>query len=240
VQSLKEDVVIKEFFKPSVAAAIASNALSLALLAGCASAPGTAPTAAATPATPGELKPLVVYGNEGNVGANIAYLGTPANWAFLIPKNGLGAMDAGTVKAEPTKVGDNNGIKVTWTGGIGQVYSQSKISNDQVDYIDANAALVFDTILHKAPEDQVTMRVDCRYPCMGLVDVTDYLKKLPPEKLTTVKIPLACFEKAGTKFAVVNTPWLIFTTKALSMSVANVRYVPGAAKDPDVAMKCGA
>ncbi|WP_341674875.1 putative glycoside hydrolase [Niveibacterium sp. SC-1] len=233
--------MIKEFFKPSVSTVVALNALALVALAGCASAPGTPPaTAAAAPVAPGELKPLVVYGNEGNQAPNIAYLGTPANWAFVIPKNGLGAMDAGSVKAEPTKVGDNNGIKVTWTGGIGQVYSQSKISNDQIDYVEANAALVFDTILHKAPEDQVTMRVDCRYPCMGVVDVTEYLKKQQLEKLTTVKIPLACFEKGGTKFAVVNTPWLIFTTKALSMSIANVRYVPGAAKDADVAMKCGA
>ncbi|GAA5178985.1 hypothetical protein GCM10025771_19650 [Niveibacterium umoris] len=233
--------MIKEISKLSASAMLAMTALSLSLVTGCASTPGAAPAAAApaAPADAGKLPPLVVYGNEGNVDPNILYLGTPANWAFVVPKNGLGAMDAGSVKAEPTKIGGINGVKVTWTGGTGQIYSQSKISHDQYDYIDANAALVFDTVLHQAPEDQVTMRVDCRYPCMGVVDVTDYLKKMPLEKPTTVKIPLACFEKAGTKFAVVNTPWVVFTNKALSMSFANVRYVPGAGKDADVMMKCG-
>jgi len=182
---------------------------------------------------------MSVYNEQGNVAPNVLYLGTPANWAFLIPKNGLGAMDAGTIKAEPAKVGAKSGVKVTWTGGTGQVYSQSKTTNDQFDYLDANGALVFDAIIHKAPEDQVVMRVDCRYPCMGVIDTTDYFKKLELEKLTTVKIPLACFEKGGAKFAVVNTPWLIFTNKAFAMSIADVRYVPGAAKDADVAMKCG-
>lgn len=222
------------------AVSFALSALSFVLLSACASTGGTASSVApAADAQPGVLAPLSVYNEQGNVAPNVLYLGTPANWAFIIPKNGLGAMDAGTIKAEPAKVGPKSGVKVTWTGGTGQIYSQSKTTNDQFDYLDANGALVFDAIIHKAPEDQVVMRVDCRYPCMGVVDTTDYFKKLELEKLTTVKIPLACFEKGGAKFAVVNTPWLIFTNKAFSMSIADVRYVPGAAKDADVAMKCG-
>lgn len=241
-KSIKEDVVIKEISKLSAGAALAMTALSISLMTGCASTPGAAPAAtpaAAAPAEAGKLQPLQVYGDQGSIDPNVLFLGTPANWAFVVPNKGLGAMDAGNIKAEPTKVGGVNGVKVTWTGGVGQIYSQSKTSHDQVDYVDADSALVFDTILHKAPEDQVLVRVDCRYPCMGMVDTTAYLKSLPLEKLTTVKIPLACFEKAGTKFPVVNTPWVIYTAKPLSMSIANVRYVPGAAKDADVAMKCG-
>lgn len=217
---------------PEIKSGLTLLALSLSVAAGGALAADEATDLS-------KLVPLQVYGNTGSVAPNVLYLGTPANWAFVVPKNGLGTMDAGTIKAEPGKIGDVAGVKVTWTGGVGQIYSQSKTSHDQVDYVDTNSALVFETVMHKAPEDQVLVRVDCRYPCMGMVDTTEYLKKLPLETPTTVKIPLACFEKAGTKFAVVNTPWVIWTTKPMSMTIANVRYVPGAAKDADVALKCG-
>lgn len=217
---------------PKIKSGLSLLALSLSVAAGGALAADEATDLS-------KLAPLQVYGNTGSVAPNVLFLGTPANWAFVVPKNGLGTMDAGSIKAEPGKIGDVAGVKVTWTGGVGQIYSQSKTSHDQVDYTDANSALVFETVMHKAPEDQVLVRVDCRYPCMGMVDTTEYLKKLPLETPTTVKIPLACFEKAGTKFAVVNTPWVIYTAKPMSMTIANVRYVPGAAKDADVALKCG-
>jgi beta-glucosidase len=183
-------------------------------------------------------QPLVIYGSEGAVAPNTLFLGSPTNWAYTVPKSGTAPLDAGSIKVEPTKVGDSNGIKVTWTGGIGQIYSQSKLTNDQLDFLDANGALVFDAIVHKRPEDQVTMRVDCRYPCMGIVDMTKYYQEIPLETKQTVKIPLACFEKTGTRFTAVNTPWLIFTTKPFAVSLANIRWVPSAGKDPD-AVKCG-
>jgi beta-glucosidase len=97
--------------------------------------------------------------------------------------------------------------------------------------------MVFDAMVHKAPEDQVTMRVDCRYPCLGVVDMTNYFKSAPLNQKVQVKMPLSCFEATGTKFTAVNTPLVIFTTKPFGLSVANVRYVPGAAKDAD-ALKC--
>jgi beta-glucosidase len=148
-------------------------------------------------------------------------------------------LNAGNIKAEPNKVGDLNGMKITWTGGIGQVYSQSKVGSDKFDYLDADGALVFDAIVHTAPQDQVIMRIDCGYPCQGLVDFTDFYKKAPLEQKIVVKIPLSCFEKTGAKFGGINTPWLIYTTNVFALTVANVRYLPGAAKDADVSTKCG-
>jgi hypothetical protein len=96
---------------------------------------------------------------------------------------------------------------------------------------------VFDAVVNKAPEDQVTMRVDCRYPCLGVVDMTNFYKTAPLNKPISIKMPLSCFEATGTKFTAVNTPLVIMTTKPFGLSVANVRYVPGAAKDAD-ALKC--
>jgi len=208
-----------------------------ASLAGGASAGDSATQpAAAAPAAPPVLK---VFSAEGAQAPFTLFLGTPANFSTTVPQNGLGALDAGAVKVQPAMVGDSKGARFTWTGGLGQFHLQSKTANDLLDYIDAHSALVFDTVVHKTPDDQVTLRVDCRYPCLGLVDMTAFFKAAPLEQKLTVKIPLSCFEATGTKFTAVNTPLVVFTTKPFALSVANVSYVPGAAKDAD-AVKCGA
>lgn len=191
---------------------------------------------AAAPVAPPVLK---VFSAEGSLAPYTLFLGTPANFSTTVPQNGLGSLDAGAIKVQPATVGDSKGARFTWTGGLGQFHLQSKTSNDLLDYIDAHGALVFDTVVHKTPEDQVTLRVDCRYPCLGLVDMTAFFKAAPLEQKLTVKIPLGCFEATGAKFTAVNTPLVVFTTKPFALSVANVSYVPGAAKDAD-AVKCGA
>ena len=183
------------------------------------------------------LEPLQIYDNTGAVKPNTLFLGTPTNWAYVVPKKGKGSLDVGQIKIEPTTVDGEEGIKVVWTGGIGQIYSQSKRSKDRLDYIDAQGAMVFDAVVHQPPQDQVTMRIDCRYPCMGVVDMTDFYKQAPIDKKVTVKIPLSCFEATGTSFTGVNTPWLIFTTKPFALSLANIRWESGKAQDAD-AVKC--
>lgn len=184
------------------------------------------------------LPVLSIYSAEGAaVAPHLLYLGTPANWASVIPKGGSGAANAGSIKVEPVSVGAKKGLKISWTGGIGQIYSQSKTASDQMDYLDASGALVFDAIVHNAPEDQIQMRIDCRHPCMGIFDATAMYKSAPIDKPIEVKIPLSCFEAGGTRFTAVNTPFLIFSSKKFSMSVADIRWVPGAGKDVD-AVKC--
>jgi len=216
-------------------------------LAGCStvggsssSAPAPAAAAKAAPApapaaTDSKLPVVTFYGEKGPVAPYTLFLGTPANFSTTVPSSGT--LDAGAIKIEPAKVGDAQGAKFTWTGGLGQFHLQSKTTNDLLDYLDANAALVFDAVVNKSPEDQVTMRIDCRYPCLGVVDMTNFYKSAPVGQKIQVKMPLSCFEATGTKFTSVNTPLVMLTTKPFVISVANVRYVPGAAKDAD-ALKC--
>lgn len=213
----------------SIASALASLAVTASVL-----------SSAAQAADPQKLDPLSVYSGTGVSEPYRFFLGTPANWAAVIPQNGRGQTNAGPINVEPVKVNGKDGLRVNWTGGIGQIYAQSKTAADQLDYLDAGGALVFDAVVHSAPEDQVTMRVDCRYPCMGVVDVTEMYRKAPIDTPFTVKIPLACFEATGTRFTAVNTPFLIFTTKKFSMSLADVRWIPGAAKDADALPCAGA
>lgn len=223
-------------FKIPAATPLALLLLGAFVARGASAGNDSATKPAAAPAAPPVLK---VFSGEGSLAPYTLFLGTPANFSTTVPQNGLGSLDAGAIKVQPAMVGDSKGARFTWTGGLGQFHLQSKTSNDLLDYIDAHGALVFDTVVHKTPEDQVTLRVDCRYPCLGLVDMTAFFKAAPLEQKLTVKLPLSCFEATGTKFTAVNTPLVVFTTKPFALSVANVSYVPGAAKDAD-AVKCGA
>lgn len=181
-----------------------------------------------------KLQPLRVNGYAGSA-PYFLFVGTPANWSYAVPSTG--SSDAGAIKTEPTKVGDSNGIKVTWTG-MGQIYAQSNNLISRAEYLNANGALVFDAIVHKAPEGKVEMRVDCGYPCKGSIDMSKHFRDMPLETERAVKISLACFAKAGAKFTAVNTPWLIFTDKPFAVSLANLRWVPGAGQDQN-AVVCG-
>ena len=53
----------------------------------------------------------------------------------------------------------------------------------------------------------------------------------------TIKIPVSCLDNGALEFDHINTPFLIYTEGELEASFANVRWVPGAAKDAD-AVSC--
>jgi beta-glucosidase len=164
------------------------------------------------------------------------YIGSPENWGGTALGSDLNAVIShANIKAETGQVNvQQDAKKVTWNA-IGQFYAQAAQTSDQQSYLAANAALVFDTIVHQAPAGLVKVRVDCQYPCIGEVDGTTLFNSFGINSKHTAKIPLACFAAKGTDFATINTPILVFTDKAFSASFANIRWVPGAANDADAA-----
>jgi len=127
---------------------------------------------------------------------------------------------------------------VTWNGGPGQFYLQDPAGgSDLRGYPNADGALVFDTIVHEAPAARTVISVHCTWPCLGEVAGTSLFQGLPVGSKATVKIPIGCFAEAGLDLTAVNTPFLVYTEGAFQASFANIRWVPGAAKDPD-AKRC--
>ncbi|WP_338848332.1 putative glycoside hydrolase [Massilia sp. W12] len=185
---------------------------------------------------PAQTQEWVVF-NGKTASPYTMFLGSPTNWAYPLPDGE--SLNIGSIKAESTQINaPGDGRKVSWNGGIGQLYVQAKSTQDLADWLDEDSALVFDTVVHSAPQDSVTIRVDCRYPCLGVIEAQEIFKALPLNQKATVKIPLSCFAKSGAKFTSVNTPFLFYTTAKFSMSFANVRYVRGAAKDADARKAC--
>ena len=165
------------------------------------------------------------------------YIGSPANWSVAVSPDPTAPTTSadGNISVQTTDVTvQGDGRKVTWTGtGPGQIYSQSPATADLRGYLNARGALVLDAIVGQSPAGSLKMRVDCVWPCLGEVDATRLFRSLPTGVRQTVKIPLQCFAAAGTDMAIVNTPLLIYTERAFQLSFANVRWVPGAAADPD-------
>lgn len=167
-------------------------------------------------------------------------IGSPDNWAGTPIGADLNAVVAhANIKVETAQVNiQQDAKKVTWTGQ-GQIFSQATSTADRQDYLNADSALVFDTIVYQTPAGGIKVRVDCKYPCIGELDATTLFSNLTLNAKRTVKIPLACFAAKGTDFSQIDTPFLIYTEKAFSAAFADIRWVPGAAKDADAA-KCEA
>jgi beta-glucosidase len=162
-------------------------------------------------------------------------IGSPENWGGTeLGADGEAAhSEINVVPADVNVQGD--AMKTTWTGaGPGQVYAQNPAGGtDLRGYLNANAALVFDVIVHQAPTARTVVSAHCQYPCFAEVNATGVFSGLPTGVKSTVKIPISCFAAGGLDLENVNTPFLVYTDAPFQASFANVRWVPKAAADPD-------
>ena len=176
--------------------------------------------------------------NRTDVSPYKSYIGSASNWGGTeIGSDGTAAHPELSVVQSDVNV-QQDGLKATWNGsGPAQIYTQSPTTNDLRGYLNAGGALEFDTIVDQAPANRTVVSLHCNYPCFSEVNATNLFTGLAGHGKSTVKIPLSCF--AGLDFENVNTPFLVYTDGTFQASFANVRWVPGAASDPD-ATPCSA
>lgn len=173
--------------------------------------------------------------NRTDVAPYRSLIGSPDNWGGteIGPDGEAAHSSINVVPADVNVQGD--AMKTTWTGtGPGQLYLQDPAGgSDLRGYLNANAALVFDVIVHQAPAARTVVSAHCVYPCLAEVNATGVFSGLPTGVKSTVKIPISCFGNGGLDLENVNTPFLVYTEGAFQASFANVRWVPKAAADPD-------
>ncbi|WIX84967.1 exo 1,3/1,4-beta-D-glucan glucohydrolase [Amycolatopsis sp. DG1A-15b] len=161
-------------------------------------------------------------------------IGSAENWGgTVIGPDGTAAHTE--INVVPTDVNvQGDGLKATWTGaGAAQLYMQNTAgTNDLRGYLNADAALEFDTTVQQAPANRTVISMHCVYPCFSEVNATKLFTDLAGGPKTTVKIPVSCFNNA-LDFEHINTPFLVYTDGAFQASFANVRWVPKGAQDPD-------
>lgn len=151
----------------------------------------------------------------------------------------------GTPLGEDGKAQDNavaaavdgaDGVRVTWSGtGPAQFYLQSAtgVGSDLRPHASANGALVMDVVVHEPPSTRTALATHCVFPCGAELESTSVFRGLQTGQRQSVKIPISCFTTAGLDPAHVNTPFLIVTAGTFDATFSHIRWVDGAAADPD-------
>jgi beta-glucosidase len=167
-----------------------------------------------------------------------SYIGSPDNWGGTELGNDPSAVIAHTnIEARTSDVNvQQDARKITWKGGPGQFYLQSQ-EQDLRPYLNADGAIVFDTIVTQAPTARVVISAHCTYPCFSEAAMTKAFTDIADGARHTVKVPLRCLDTGSLEFDHINTAFLIYTEGQMEAAFANVRWVPGAGKDPD-ALQC--
>jgi len=162
------------------------------------------------------------------------FVGDKAGWAVPVGESAF-TSNAGllTVETDPEK----GAISATWLKkGEAQLYFANTEPQDLIASVEADAALVVSIQINKPPNKQVTLRMGCGYPCAANADISKLLKALPENEWLRVSFDLRCFANGGLNVSNVDTPFLLLTSGKLSVTIADVRLVPGAG--PDATIKC--
>jgi beta-glucosidase len=191
---------------------------------GCGMTPGGGGTAT-TPL------PLFEGGNQDNW---VMRLGAPSNWGgtdVLLGTSNTTSLGANEISATPVDYGGRQwaAVHTVWSG-TGQLYMQNQNGNvgrDLQPYLNANGALVFETKVDVAPAEQVNLSMHCIYPCLGEIQLTNTLRDLAGKGWKELAVPLSCFPSLD--FTNVNSPFLLYTSGALDLTLANIRWEPNRA-----------
>ncbi|WP_224372136.1 glycoside hydrolase family 3 protein [Hyalangium versicolor] len=180
--------------------------------------------------------PLVIF-ERGNQDDWVMRIGAPSNWGGIdVLQNTSNTTALAANELSVTPVDDGGGIQ--WAAanvkfsGTGQVYMQNKnggVGRPLNPYLNSSGALVFAAKVNVAPAAQVNLSMHCIYPCLGEIQLTETLKGLEGKGWSELAVPLKCFEDTGLDFSTVNTPFLLYTSGVLDVTLANIRWEPNRA-----------
>ena len=104
-------------------------------------------------------------------------------------------------------------------------------------YLNSDGAIVFDTIVTKAPTARVRDQRALHVPVLLRRADHEGLRRPRRRGQAHGQGAAPCLDTGTLEFDHINTPFLIYTEGEMEAAFANVRWVPGAAKDAD-ALKC--
>jgi beta-glucosidase len=143
--------------------------------------------------------------------------------------HGVGALDGGRVSIAATdKSAQEDARIIRWNGsGPGWVGLSAHTPIDLQREANGQLSLALDYKLDSPMTHGVALRMDCGTGCRGVVPVGRALAAAPVGQWNHLKIPLACFGRAGADLGHVTTPFAVQTSDRLALSVANIRLESG-------------
>ena len=116
-------------------------------------------------------------------------------------------------------------IELMWTGtgdSASQVYWRSAEVRDLSSITSRGGYLVLDMQVVEPPRSDVTLRVDCDYPCSGEIDLTATLAGAPTKQWQVYAIPLSCFAEKGADLTKVSSPAVVTTNAAMTLRISEI------------------
>lgn len=177
----------------------------------------------ATADTP-QLNPNFHYFIAGQVvGPRGFSVGDPSNWSISLIDL-VGHSVGKKVKAKPEDYqGKNDALNVVWSKA--KMNGQLALYGDPINLaaVRDQATLVFDLKVERKPTKDVTISMDCEWPCRGSFNATNVLKKFPKGEWRYFSLPLNCIRGDKFDLSKINGVFLMSTDGALELSLANIR-----------------
>ncbi|HEY0342239.1 MAG TPA: putative glycoside hydrolase, partial [Steroidobacteraceae bacterium] len=174
----------------------------------------------------GDLKKLPEDLGTGNATAIDTHVffaaGRPgAGWSWVAAGGGLTMSAADKSAQEDARLLSWSGVATAWAGLTGaNPIDLQRETNGQL-------SLAFDYKANSLLTANVTLRLDCGTGCQGGVPITHELAGTAPGQWGHLKMPLACFTRAGADMSHITTPFALETSEKLALTVANIRLESG-------------
>jgi hypothetical protein len=157
------------------------------------------------------------------IGPRTFVLGDPANWGIeLIDLSGHTANKKVKVQPEDYR-SKNDALHIVWSKAKmnGQIALYGTPIN--LSAVRDQVTLVFDVKVERKPTSDVTVAMDCEYPCRGTFNAANVLRKFPKGEWRYFSLPLTCIRGNNFDLSKINGVFLMATEGAMELSIANIR-----------------
>jgi len=125
------------------------------------------------------------------------------------------------------KVAQEDARRLVWKGRRPATASlAAKHPLDMSQYVDQNAALIFSMKVDRAPKGKVSLSMVCGGECNSSLPLAGMLKQAKLGEYRDYKIDLGCFIGNDAKFNSLTEAFVMRSTEALDVVVADIKIVP--------------
>ncbi|MDB6012871.1 MAG: glycoside hydrolase family 3 protein [Gammaproteobacteria bacterium] len=142
---------------------------------------------------------------------------------------GAGALaDGRLIMTAADKSAQEDARLLSWSGaGPASVGLTGTSAIDLQREANGQLSLAFDYKASYPLTANMTLRMDCGADCRGGVPITREVAATAPGQWGHLKVPLACFARAGADMSHVTTPFALETSGKLALTIANIHLESG-------------
>jgi hypothetical protein len=171
-----------------------------------------------------DVNPNYFYLVKGEPIARTIAVGDPSNWYTAI-EGRSGESAGGKVKVQPVNFkGEQDAIQISWSPRKKVVGNFSLVGNAiNLAGVKDAVTLTLDMRVDVKPNKNLTVSLDCGYPCKGELSINKILKTMPQGEWFSLPLPLNCFKGDNFDLSKITGPFGMATDGKFTVSIVNVR-----------------